>query len=165
MASHRGGRAARSSPAEAQGPEGPIAGQWREGGVATGTHWPQGSDSHRSGTAPSAGERWVCIKHLGDNTGGETTTWPTLSNEATSLGKTEWDDVKHHTDSAKVWFVWLMHHTSLSSHQSSAASSTITSKTLADTHTHEHTHTQKKMFSHLMLTMTHPSWVVVLIIN
>lgn len=63
-ASNRGRHAEQSSPAAAQGPEGPKAGQWREGKGATGAHWPQGIDSQRSGTAPSREETWECIWHL-----------------------------------------------------------------------------------------------------
>ena len=67
MATHRGGHAERSSPAEAQGPEGPTAGQWRGGQGATGANWPQGIDSHISGTSPSAAGGWECIMHLRDD--------------------------------------------------------------------------------------------------
>lgn len=64
MASHRGGHAEKSIPAEAPAPEGPTAGQWREEEEATGARWHQGTDSHSSGTAPSTGGGWVCIRHL-----------------------------------------------------------------------------------------------------
>ena len=46
MASNRGGHAEPSTPAEAQGPEDPTAGQWRGGVEANGEQWPQGIDSH-----------------------------------------------------------------------------------------------------------------------
>lgn len=45
MASDREGRAEQASPAEARGPEGPTADQWKGREGATGAHWPQESDS------------------------------------------------------------------------------------------------------------------------
>lgn len=69
VAADKGRRADLSSPAGAWGPGGPTAGQWRGGEGATGAHWPQEIDSHRSGKVPLTEERWECILHLRDKYG------------------------------------------------------------------------------------------------
>lgn len=64
MGDGRGGCAERSTPAEAQEPEGPTADCRREGKEATGAHSLLDFDSGQSGIVQSVVEIWECTRHL-----------------------------------------------------------------------------------------------------